>query len=77
VAHVPDAPLLIFGRRDPATGELCVGRVCNKNESGLTAAELEERLNKDNAREHGIEVVTGPEAEQLIARVQRRLSAGH
>jgi hypothetical protein len=77
VAHVPDAPLLIIGRRDPATGELCVGRVCNKNESHLTAAELEERLNKDNARKHGIEVVTGPEAEQLIARVQRRLSAGH
>jgi hypothetical protein len=77
VAHVPNAPLLIFGRRDPATGELCVGRVCNKNESGLTAAELEKRLNKDNARKRGIEVVTGPEAEQLIARVQRKLSAGH
>jgi hypothetical protein len=77
MAHVPDAPIFIIGRRDPATGELCVGGVYNKNESGLTAAEFEERFNKDNAKEHGIEVVTGPEAEQLIARVQRRLSAGH
>jgi hypothetical protein len=62
VAHVPDVPRLIIGRRDPATGELCVGGV---SKGDLTAAEIEEGLN--NARQHGVEVVTGPEAEQLRA----------
>jgi hypothetical protein len=59
VTNVPGAPLQVLGRRDPTTGELCVGRV------GLPRADV--------PSPPGIEVVTGPEAEELIAAVHQRL----
>lgn len=60
VTNVPGAPLQVLGRRDPTTGELCVGRV------GLPRADV--------PSPPGIEVVTGPEAEELIAAVHQRLT---
>jgi hypothetical protein len=60
VTKVPGAPLQIIGRRDPATGELLVGRL-------FLPSPLDRPLPA------GIEVVTGPEAEELIAAVHRVL----
>jgi hypothetical protein len=60
VTNVPNAPLQILGRRDPTNGELCVGRV------GLHRADV--------PFPPGIEVVTGPEAKELITAVHQRLT---
>jgi hypothetical protein len=62
ITNVPDAPLQVLGRRDPATGELCVGSVV-----------FPDRL-PDVAPPRGVEVVTGPEAERLILAVHQMLT---
>jgi hypothetical protein len=65
VTYVPGAPLQILGRRDPATGELCVGSVYFPP-PGVPPP-------TDDLPGH-IEIVTGPEAERLILAVHRRLT---
>jgi hypothetical protein len=66
VTNVPGSPIRIIGRRGP-TGELFVGAVSRpgREEQELVAG----------AAARGVEVVTGPEAERLIAGVQRKLAA--
>jgi hypothetical protein len=56
-----------MGRRDPTTGELCVGSVYKPGalKPGVHPDEV-----YDEATRRGIEVVTGPEAEDLIRRVR-------
>jgi hypothetical protein len=65
VTDVPGAPIRIIGRRGP-TGELFVGAV------GRPGQEEQDLIAGAAAR--GVEVVTGPEAERLIAGVQRKLA---
>jgi hypothetical protein len=69
VTDVPGAPFQVLGRRGP-TGELFVGSV-------LTASR--KPINEQTCREFStatavkVEIVTGPEAERLIAGVKRRM----
>ncbi len=58
---VPSSPIQVIGRRDPRTGELCVGKVFASNDCKLPTA--------DDATEVGFERVTGEEAERLVAQV--------
>jgi hypothetical protein len=62
VTNVSNAPIQVMGRRDPATGELCVSGALPPNFEGL--AELPSY----------VEIVTGPEAERLILAVHRSLT---
>ena len=66
VTDVPGAPLQVFGRRGP-TGELFVSPL------GVVAG-FREPI-EDFVAETGFrpEIVTGPEAERLLAKVQRRI----
>jgi hypothetical protein len=70
VTHVPGADIQIIGRRGP-TGELFVSQV------GYVSGPFDEQGLREDAAAHGvdIEIVTGPEAERLIARVQQKLSS--
>jgi hypothetical protein len=68
VTNVPDAPLQILGRRDPATGDLCFGSALWPL-PGATA--LEPALAKLS---FDVEIVIGPEAERLILAVHRWLT---
>jgi hypothetical protein len=70
MTHVPGSPIQIIGRRGP-TGELFVDAV------GRHGREEQELVAGAAARAaaRGVEVVTGPEAERLIAGVQRKLAA--
>jgi hypothetical protein len=65
VTAVPNAPLQILGRRDPATGELCVGSVM-KPPTDAPWPPFE--------RPSCVEIVTGPEAERLILAVHGDLT---
>jgi len=65
VTAVPNAPIQLTGRRDPANGELCVDSVLG----GPTGAPWPPPDTPD-----WIEVVTGPEAERLILSVHRGLT---
>jgi hypothetical protein len=60
VTDVPGAPIIVQGRRDPRTGDLCF--------SGTYEA-TEEARRKVATSSDWIEVVTGPEAEALVAAV--------
>jgi hypothetical protein len=64
VTNVPGAPFQVLGRRGK-TGELFVGGMFEPD------GDFKEKISK--AREGDVEVVTGPEAERLIAGLQRRL----
>jgi hypothetical protein len=59
---VPNAPFQLTGRRDPANGELCIGRVVRPPKDMPWPPSRVVRR---------IEVVTGPEAERLILSVHR------
>jgi hypothetical protein len=63
VTDVPGAPIQALGRRDPTTGELCLGATFKPDDARHDEA-------YDEAARQGIEVVTGPEAEDLIRRIQ-------
>jgi hypothetical protein len=65
VTNVPNAPIQVMGRRDPATGELCAGSTI------LSPSPL-----KDMPASYlsDVEIVTGPEAERLILAVHARLT---
>ena len=65
VTNVRGAPCQILGRRGK-TGELFVGGTFD------VPSDFGQKISK--AHEHGVEVVTGPEAERLIAGVQRRVA---
>ena len=65
VTNVRGAPFQILGRRGK-TGELFVGGMFD------VPSDFDQKISK--AHEHGVEVVAGPEAERLIARVQRRVA---
>jgi hypothetical protein len=65
VTAVPNAPIQLTGRRDPANGELCIG--------GVARPPKNEPWPPPN-HPSWIEVVTGPEAEQLILSVHRWLT---
>jgi hypothetical protein len=79
IAYVPGAPFVIMGRRDPVTGELCVGRIGGeKDQSGDFVKDSVTDVSPDEIKRTvppWVEVVTGAEAEELIARVQRKLVA--
>ncbi len=65
VTAVADAPIQLLGRRDPATGELCVGSVMMpKDAHKWPPSDLPSYT----------EVVTGPEAERLIVSIHRWLT---
>jgi len=61
MTSVPNAPLQILGRRDPANGELCPGLIYMSTSKDKPWPPVE--------MPPEIEVVTGPEAEQLILAV--------
>jgi len=64
VTAVPNVPIQVMGRRDPATGELCVGSIGTpQKDAPWPPVDLPS----------WIEVVTGPEAERLILAVHRSL----
>ena len=65
VTNVPGAPFQVLGRRGK-TGELFVGRTFEPR------GDFKEKISEAHVR--GFEVVTGPEAERLIAGVQRRVA---
>jgi hypothetical protein len=67
VTSVPNAPLQILGRRDPANGELCLGSIMYTPKDKPWPP-VECPLPPE------IEVVTGPEAEQLILAVHGGLT---
>src|SRR5262245_11814696 len=67
VTAVPDAPIQLVGRRDPETGELCVGGALGPPRKDIPAP------SGDDLPSY-IEVVTGPEAERLILSVHRWLN---
>jgi hypothetical protein len=64
VTAVPDSKFQVLGRRDPATGELCVGSIAMPP----AGQELPPPM-------PGVEIVTGPEAERLVAELVRRMTA--
>jgi len=66
VTAVAGAPLQIYGRRDPANGELCVG--------GVAMPKGDHRLEMIAANLGGVELVTGPEAERLILAALRHFT---
>jgi hypothetical protein len=67
VTNVAGAPFQVLGRRGPS-GKLFVGRVF------IPTTPVEQTLQKcEDGTGLKIEIVTGPEAERLIAGVQRRL----
>jgi hypothetical protein len=65
VTAVPNAPIQLMGRRDPKTGELCMGSAIIRppKDAPWPPADLPP-----------CELVTGPEAEQLILSVHRGLT---
>src|SRR5262249_43153055 len=67
VTAVPDAPIQLFGRRDPQTGELCVSGALGPPRKDIPAPRGDDLPSY-------IEVVTGPEAERLILSVHRWLT---
>ena len=67
ITNVPDAPLQVMGRRDPATGELCVSRWRYRR-----PGDPDPDLSQAPAF---IEIVTGSEAEWLIFALQSRFTA--
>jgi hypothetical protein len=67
VTAVPDASIQLVGRRDPETGELCVGGALGSPRKDIPAP------SGDDLPSY-IEVVTGPEAERLILAVHRQLT---
>jgi hypothetical protein len=68
VTMVPGAKFQAMGRRDPATGELCVGSIIFTPPGGV--------LELDSIPFDYVERVTGPEAERLVAELVRRMTAG-
>jgi hypothetical protein len=62
VTDVPGASIIVMGRRDPATGDLCVSGTCPVNE--------ETKKGFANLPS-GVEIVSGPEAKQLVAAVSK------
>jgi hypothetical protein len=64
VTNVRGAPFQVLGRRGK-TGELFVGRTFGAD------GDFKKTISK--AHEHGVEIVTGPEAERLIRGIQRRI----
>jgi hypothetical protein len=64
VTNVPGAPFQVLGRRGK-TGELFVGGTFEPD------GDFKEKISE--AHEHGVEIVTGPEAERLIRGIQRRI----
>jgi hypothetical protein len=64
VTNVRGAPFQVLGRRGK-TGELFVGRTFEPD------GDFKKKISK--AHEHGVEIVTGPEAERLIRGMQRRI----
>ena len=68
VTDVPGSSIQAIGRRDPSTGELCVGSVFKPDDRRADAPPFDEMIREAHRR--GIEVVTGPEAEHLIRRIQ-------
>jgi hypothetical protein len=67
VTAVPNAPIQLLGRRDPETGELCVGWALGPPRKDIPAP------SGDDLPSY-IEVVTGPEAERFILAVHRQLT---
>jgi hypothetical protein len=67
VTNVPNAPLQVMGRRDPATGELCVSNImhppADASPDWVTNVVLP-----------GVEIVTGQDAELLILSMHRWLT---
>jgi hypothetical protein len=63
---VPGAKFQAMGRRDPATGELCLGSI-------VMLCAGEELPPPPFPR---VEIVTGREAERLVAELVRRMTAG-
>jgi hypothetical protein len=63
VAMTPGIPILVIGRRDPRTGELCVGRVYPRPEEAKAL----------NYADCPGEILTGTEAEGLVRAVYERL----
>lgn len=68
VAYAPPNPLLVMGRRDPRTGELCVGRWARKPADVPYPDPEDPRISL-------FEHVTGPEAERLLGEVARALAS--
>jgi hypothetical protein len=62
VTNVPGSSIQVLGRRDPTTGELCVYATIRAQRDFDEAC-------REPAR-RGVEIVTGPEAEDLIRRIQ-------
>jgi hypothetical protein len=67
VTNVSNAPIQVMGRRDPATGELCVSGALHRTPDAPNFEGLAELPSY-------VEVVTGPEAERLILAVHRSLT---
>jgi hypothetical protein len=63
LTDVPGAPICVIGRRDPATGDLCFSGTYDVTKFDEKTAKL------FASPPTWIEVITGPEAEQLVAAV--------
>jgi hypothetical protein len=68
MTNVPDSSIQAMGRRDPTTGELCVGTIFKVDDRRADASPLDEITRE--AKHWGCEIVSGPEAENLIRRIQ-------
>jgi len=68
VTHVPHSPIQVMGRRDPRTCELCVAQVYE------TSLNFEKALSDPAVGV--IEIVTGAEAERLLAQVYADITMG-
>ena len=66
VTNVPGSSIQALGRRDPTTGELCVYATIRAQRDD--APPFDEACREPARR--GVEIVTGPEAEDLIRRIQ-------
>ena len=72
VAYAPPRPLLVLGRRDPRTGELCVGQVLTPRPNAPDSPWPD----PDDPNLPRMEHVTGPEAESLLDAVEYWMAEG-
>jgi hypothetical protein len=72
VTNVADAPFQILGRRDPMTGELCVGSTFRSRKGGGHATFDEQEIEEMQRELGSVEIVADEEARQLIDRVARK-----
>jgi hypothetical protein len=72
VAYAPPRPLLVLGRRDPRTGELCVGQVLTPRPNAPDSPWPD----PDDPNLPRMEHVTGPEAESLLDAVEHWMAEG-